>query len=178
MNPLWHPRTGSTAFRPQLAAATELLVIDFGRFLPQFFPDPHSIGGLDRQPETQLVREHAYLTAVMGVMQDHVDNHGGAPGPRPGPTVSEELLDATLWAAQGFRDHFRTAQGTFPERRACLLLRAAQAIEVLRQADVGGGESQPLASDVVHMSENRGDCAHVSARRFCPPCMGIQILKN
>src|SRR3974377_678884 len=114
----------------------------------------------------------------MGVMHDHVGKHGGAPWPRPGPTVSEELLDTTLWAAQGFREHFRATQGAFPECRARLLLRAARAIEVLRQPDVGVRESQPLASDVVHMSEYRGDCARVSARRLCPPCVGIQILKN
>jgi hypothetical protein len=28
MNPLWHSRTGTTAFLPHLAAATEFLVID------------------------------------------------------------------------------------------------------------------------------------------------------
>ena len=39
MTHLWHPRTGSTAFLPQLAAATELLVIDLvAQHDPQ--PDP------------------------------------------------------------------------------------------------------------------------------------------
>src|ERR1700745_350638 len=40
MNPLWHPRTGSTAFLPQLAAATELLVIDLvAQHNPQADPE-------------------------------------------------------------------------------------------------------------------------------------------
>lgn len=40
MNPLWHPRTGSTAFLPQLAAATELLVIDLvAQHNPQSDPE-------------------------------------------------------------------------------------------------------------------------------------------
>jgi len=38
--PFWHPRTGSTAFLPQLAAATELLVIDLvAQHNPQSDPE-------------------------------------------------------------------------------------------------------------------------------------------
>src|SRR5262249_3507586 len=39
MNPLWHPRTGTTAFLPHLTAATELLVIDL---VSQHDPQPAS----------------------------------------------------------------------------------------------------------------------------------------
>ena len=39
MNPLWPPRTGTTAFLPHLAAATELLVIDL---IAQHDPQPNS----------------------------------------------------------------------------------------------------------------------------------------
>jgi len=39
MNPLWYPRTGTTAFLPHLAAATELLIIDL---IAQHDPQPDS----------------------------------------------------------------------------------------------------------------------------------------
>jgi hypothetical protein len=39
MNPLWHSRTGTTAFLPHLAAATELLIIDL---IAQHDPQPDS----------------------------------------------------------------------------------------------------------------------------------------
>ena len=62
--------------------------------LPEFFPDPQPVGGLDRQRETQLMRQRAYLAAMVGVMHDHVGQHGGTARPGSGPAVAEELLDA------------------------------------------------------------------------------------
>ena len=61
--------------------------------LPKLLPYPDPIGGLDG--ETQLMRQHACLAAMMGIVHDHVGEHGGASGPGSGPTVAAELLDAT-----------------------------------------------------------------------------------
>ena len=71
--------------------------------LPEFFPMPNFVGVLDRK--AQLVRQHAYLAAMMSVVRNHVGKHSGASGPGSGPAIAEELPDATLWPAQGFREH-------------------------------------------------------------------------
>jgi len=112
--------------------------------LPKFFPDPQAISGLGRQWETQLMRQHARLAAMMGI-------------------------DATRGAVQGFREQLRATLGALRQRNARLLLRAARAIELSGQMGMRSGEPQPFATDVVHMSEYRRDGARGRAGRPCPP---------
>lgn len=62
MNPLWHPRTGSSAFLPQLAAATELLVIDLvAQHNPQ--PDPEFTSHRDSHFTEALLLQLALVKA-------------------------------------------------------------------------------------------------------------------
>ncbi len=58
------------------------------------------------------------------------------------------------------------------------MLRAAGAIELRGQFEMRRGEPQPLAADVVHVSEHRRDCARVTAGRLCPPSLRIQMLED
>ena len=145
---------------------------------PEFFPGPDFVGGLVRQRETELMGQHAYLAAMMGIMHDHVGEHGGAAGPRSGPAVAAELLDATRRAVQGFCEHLRAAQRAFRQRGSCLLLRAAGAIELLWKLEMRGREPEPLAADVVYMGEYRRDRARLAAGRFCPPGARMEMLED
>ncbi len=61
----------------------------------QSFSQDHSVARFHRQGETQLMRQHACLAAMMGIVHDHVGKHGGAAGPRSGPSVALESLHAT-----------------------------------------------------------------------------------
>src|ERR1039458_1400426 len=58
---------------------------------PQLFPIPDAAGGLDRQWESELMRQHAYLPTMMGVMGNHIGEHGSARRPRLRPTVPAKV---------------------------------------------------------------------------------------
>ena len=75
MTHLWHPRTGTTALLPQLAAATELLVIDLvAQHDPQ--PDPQFAGGGDARFAQPLLLQLAPVKALqLGIPTDGV--HAG-----------------------------------------------------------------------------------------------------
>src|SRR2546425_8028123 len=61
---------------------------------PQLLPIPDPVGHLVRQRESELMREHAHLPAMVGFVRKHVAQHFQANRPRPSPAVSAKLLDA------------------------------------------------------------------------------------
>src|SRR5215472_16702044 len=124
------------------------------------------------------MRQHAHLTAMMSIVNDHVGEHCGADRPRPGPAVAMELLNAALRLAQSFGQHFRTKLRTFLQRYTRLALRAARAVKFRRQLEMCRGESEPLAPDVVYMGEDRDYGASVAARRLCSPSFRIELSEN
>jgi hypothetical protein len=48
------------------------------------------------QWKTQLVRKHAYLAAMMGIMGDHVSKHRAASRPWACPAVAVKSIDAAV----------------------------------------------------------------------------------
>src|SRR5215470_13212689 len=54
--------------------------------LPEFLPNPHSGAYFDGQRESQLMRQHAHLAAMMRFVRDHEGEHGDSSEPRSGPT--------------------------------------------------------------------------------------------
>ena len=80
---------------------------------PQFFPIPDSVHDLVRQRESELMREHKHLPAMVGFVRKHVAQHFRADRPRTSPAVSEEFLDAATTTAKRFSEHLRAASGTF-----------------------------------------------------------------
>src|SRR5271165_6526445 len=67
---------------------------------PQLFPIPHPVRHLVRQRESELMREHAHLSAVVGLVSKHVAQHFQADRPRLGPAVSDKFLDAAPTTAE------------------------------------------------------------------------------
>src|SRR5436190_5454476 len=61
---------------------------------PQLFPIPDPVRHLVRQRESELMREHTYLPAMVGFVGKHVAQHFHADRPGQSPTVSAKLLDA------------------------------------------------------------------------------------
>jgi hypothetical protein len=61
---------------------------------PQLFPIPHPGRQLVRQWESELMREHTHLAAMVGFVREHVAQHFHANRPRRSPAVSAKLLDA------------------------------------------------------------------------------------
>jgi hypothetical protein len=145
--------------------------------LPESFPDPHRGNGFHRQGKAKLMCQHAYLSAMMSVMRDHVGEHGDTWRPRPGPSIPPEVLNS----ARGIYclpDHFVAKVRALRQGTACLPLRAACAIKLCRKLKVRCGEPQPLAPDVVHVREYCRNGARFAPIGWRPPGPRIQALDN
>jgi hypothetical protein len=90
--------------------------------------------------ETQLMRQHAHLSAVMSIVHDHVGKHGRAGRPGASPPVAPKLLNSPVWSRKSFRQHLRTTQSAEGQGASDLALRAPGPIEFCGQLDMWGGE--------------------------------------
>jgi hypothetical protein len=139
---------------------------------PQLFPIPEPGRHLDRQRESELMREHAHLPAMMGFMRKHVAQHLRANRPRFSPAVSAKLLDTAfvLTTAERFSEHLRAASGALNQSRAGLLWSAMCAVELSWNFQVRSCKPDPLGADIVHVREDRRNAADfVFAGRFGSP---------
>lgn len=84
------------------------------------------------------MRQHRNLSAMMGLMRNHIRKHGGAWRPWPCPTIAEKALDAPISARQGFSKHLRATPRAFSQRRPGLLLGQTPAVELDRQLQMRG----------------------------------------
>jgi hypothetical protein len=104
--------------------ATERCVIAVceAALLPQSFPNPHSVRGLDGKRETELMRQHTDLPAMMGVVDNHECQHGPACGPWSGPSIPAKTFHATAGPRESLHKHLG-------EGSPSLLLRAGGPIK-------------------------------------------------
>src|SRR6266481_10179129 len=94
-------------FCARLLTAHESIVAGAARrpaLFPELFPIPDPGRHLVRQPESELMREHAHLPAMVSFVRKHVAQHFHASRPRPSPAVSQKLLDAAT-TAERFSKH-------------------------------------------------------------------------
>jgi len=112
--------------------------------------------------------EHTNLPPMVGFVSKHVAQHFRANRPRPGPAVSEKLLDAgfiprtALTIAERCGEHLRAASGALGQSRTSLLRRAVRAVELSWNLQMRSGKPHPLAADVVHVRE---DCRNGASRK-------------
>src|SRR5215472_4300039 len=125
---------------------------------PEPFPIPHPRAHRDRQAKSELMRDHAGLSAVMGFVRNHVGQHSGAGMPGARPSVAHKARHAAL-GRERLLEQLATECGTFGECGCGLFLRASLAIKTDRDFDMRRREPNPLAADVVDMGEDRGDSA-------------------
>src|ERR1700687_4330907 len=135
---------------------------------PQLFPIPDPVRHLVRQRESELMREHTHLPAMVSFVRKHVAQHVEANRPRPSPAVSEKLLDAAPTTAERFSEHLRAASGALGQSRTGLLRRAVRAVELSWNLQVRSCKPDPLGADIVHVREDRRNGAGL-AGRFGPP---------
>ena len=98
-------------------------------FFPQLFPIPDPVPYLVRQRESELMREHTYLPAMMGFVRKHIAQHFHANRHRWSPAVSAKLLDAAT-TAERFSEHLRAASGALGQSRTGLLPGTVRAVEL------------------------------------------------
>jgi len=135
---------------------------------PQLFPIPKAARHLVRQRESDLVREHTHLPAMVGFVRKHVAQHFRADRPRPSPAVSVKLLDAAPTTAERFSEHLRAASGALGQSRTGLPRRAVRAIELRWNLQVRSCKPDPLTADIVHVGEDRRNGAGLAGRLGCP----------
>jgi len=133
--------------------------------LPQLFPIPHSGRYLDWQRESELMRQHAHLPAMVGFVREHVAQHFRTNRPGAGPAVSVKLFYVAP-AAESFREHLRAAGGALGQSRTGLPRGAARAVELPRNLQMRRRKPDPLAADVVHVGKDRrnGTCLAFAGR--------------
>src|SRR5258705_10064980 len=122
-------------------------------FFPQLFPIPDPVRHLLRQRESELMREHTHLPAMVSFVRKHVAQHFQANRPRPSPAVSAKLLDAAPTTAEGFSEHLRAASSALGQSRTGLLRRAVRAVELARNLQVLRRKPDPVAPDILHVRE-------------------------
>src|SRR6266481_7040564 len=135
---------------------------------PQLFPIPDPGCHLDWQQESELMREHTHLPAMVGFVRKHVAQHFHANRPRPSPAVSEKLLDAAPATAERFSEHLRAASGALGQSRTGLLRRAVRAVELSWNLQVRSGKPDPLGPDIVHVREDRRNGSGLAGRFGSP----------
>src|SRR5712692_7413613 len=128
-------RSGSARYRLNSSLPLDSLRIVAGAarrpaLFPQLFPIPESGRHRNRQRESELMREHTHLPAMVGFVRKHVVQHFHANRPRPSPAISAKLLDAAPTTAERFSEHLRAASGALGQSRAGLLRRAVRAVEL------------------------------------------------
>src|SRR2546429_7788381 len=120
---------------------------------PQLFPIPDPGRHLGRQRESELMREHTHLPAMVGFVRKHVAQHFDANRPRPSPAVSQKLLDAAfvlttvLTIAERFSEHLRAASRALGQSRAGLPWRAVRAVELSWNFQMRSCKPHPFAAD-------------------------------
>jgi len=119
------------------------------------------------------MREHTNLTTVMGFMREHVAEHLRACRPGASPAVAAKHTPASV-AGEYLSQHRSTAGRALGECFAYLLRRALAAVELWWSPDVRRRKSHPLAANIVHVGEDRGDGPDV-ARRFGSPRRRIDM---
>jgi hypothetical protein len=129
---------------------------------PQLFPIPHSGRHPDRQWESELMREHTHLPAMVGLVSKHVAQHFQANRPGPSPAVSAKRLDPAPTPAQRFSKHLRAANGARGQSGTGLLRRAMRALELWWNLQVRSRQPDPLAADIVHVREDRRNGARAA----------------
>jgi hypothetical protein len=120
----WRPAPNSDSSRIIAGAASRPALS------PQFFPIPYPGHHRIWQRESELMREHAYLPAMVGFMRNHVAEHFRANRPRLRPAVPAKLRDAGPAAVERFGDHLRAASSALGQSRKGLLRRAVRAVKL------------------------------------------------
>jgi hypothetical protein len=117
--------------------------------------------------------EHTHLPAMVGFVRKHVAEHFHANRPRLGPAVPAKPFDPAF-AAERFCEHFCAASRTLGQSRTSLLGRAVCAIELRWNLQMRSRKPDPLATDIVHVREDRRNRPNV-AERFRFPSGRVKI---
>src|SRR5438309_2107528 len=125
--------------------------------LPEFLPLPDAVHGFVGAV-AKLVGQHQNLTAMVGLVREHVSEHGPSGGPRWRPTVARELCNAAIRSGrESIRQHAQALGGAFLLRSSSLLHGAAVGIEWRRTLQMRCRPLQPLKRGFVQMSEDGRD---------------------
>jgi len=111
--------------------------------------------------------EDGYLPSMVGFVSNHIAEHLRADRPGLSPAVSQETRDAAP-ATERLGQHFRASRAALGQPKPGLFGCAVGAVQLCWNAEVRGCKPDPLAADIMHMREDRRDCADVAVRLGIP----------
>ncbi len=129
------------------------------------------------QRESELVRQHKDLAAMVGFVRKHVTQHFGADRPGLRPAVSVKFFDPAPAAAERFTEHLRATSGALGQTRTGLLRCAVRATELWWNLQVRSCKPDPLAPDIVYVREDRRNEAGLPGR-FGSPGGRVKMFDN
>ena len=121
------------------------------------------------------MREHAYLSAMVGFVRNHVAQHFRANRPRASPAVPEKFPDAAFATIERLGEHLLAARGALGQSSAGRPRRAGRPMELAWNFQVRSCEPDPLAAHVVHMREDRSNRPSLS-EGLGLPCERVKML--
>ena len=146
------------------------------RFLPQAVPLPDS--GVLRQSKTQLMRQHQNLSPMMGLVGEHVGEHGCSRRPGSGPTAAPKFRYPPLGAdRQGVAKHTHALRRALRMRRGSLRNGAARRIQRGGTFQMRRRPLQPNQPRVMQVGKDRGDGPPTQSgpRQIRPPGARIKM---
>ena len=127
-------------------------------FLPEAVPVPDGSGsGLIGEAITELVGEHEYLAAVVGLVGEHVGEHGSSGGPWASPAAEKFFDFAVGRSGERVGKHAEALRSAFAVRGGGLLHGAGVRVEPGRAFEMRGTIAQPQEAAVVQVREDGGD---------------------
>lgn len=151
------------------------------KVFPEFVPAPDArfVFG---HTVTQLVSEREDLAAVMGVVSEHVGEHGCAGRPLGRPTTPREFRHTALGiAGQRFTEHLDAARGAHAVSGGGLLYGATKGVESGRTSQMRCRMFQPHQAVIVQVGEDRGNGAALLATgsgRLGSPSARVEVIQH
>jgi hypothetical protein len=118
--------------------------------------------------ESELMREHAHLPAMVSFVRKHVAEHFQANRHRPSPAVAVKIFNATATIAERLIEHLHAASGALSQGRTGLLRCAVRAVELGWHVQVRCCQPDPLSADIVDVGEDRRNRAGLAGRFGSP----------
>src|SRR5450631_62847 len=145
---------------------------------PQLFPIPQPGRHLVGEHESELMREHTHLPAMVGFVRNHVAYHLDTNRPGLRPAVSSKFNDTTSGTTERVSQHLLAAHRALCQSRTSLPRRAVHSVELRRNLQVLSRKPDPLGAHIVHVRKDRCNRADLAAWLGSPGGRGKALDKH
>ncbi len=131
---------------------------------------------------SELMRKHQDLSAMVGLVREHVGEHGGARRPNSCPASPRKTGDSAVrLRRESIGEHAEALRGALFVGSGSLFHGAAIGFERRRTLEMRSGMLDPYEAAVMQMSENGGNgaaAAAVDSAQLGAPSPRIEMLQQ